>query len=311
MTSLRRSLPSSNSLFVFEAAARQQSFTKAAEDLNVTQPAVSRTLARLERHLSSKLFERSNDGVSLTENGKLLFQAVTDGFQTIEAALVEIKQRQTGLEIVTLSISSGFATHWLMPRIGALQKACPTVDLRFQLIPGAVKGPVVGVDLGMRFVPHQERDANGTFVVNEVILPICSPAYLERRDAAGDEAFIHLGDGDLGWIDQLRRSGGRYDLLRFSDYSVVLQAALLGQGVALGWINVVTHWLRTGALVPAGPPVVTKRYCCLTTPRARPAGTTTVRVRDWLIEEIRRDLDAVEERYPHFMLRQAALRPMT
>jgi len=312
MTSLRKLLPSGNALFVFEAAARERSFTKAAAELNVTQPAVSRMLGRLERHLGTRLFQRSSEGVSLTDDGLVLFRSITDGFRGIEAALDEIRRRKTGLETVTLSVSSGFTTHWLMPRIGALQKACPNVDLRFQLIPGALKGPVDTVDLGMRFIGPSEGDLDLSFFVNEVILPVCGPAYLERRTAAGDETFIHLAGGSVDWIDALRacaaRPGAHYDLLHFSDYAVVLQAALLGQGIALGWINVVSHWLKTGALVPAGGDITkTERRCYLASSRAKPMRAATLGVRDWLLAEMRRDLDEIDALHPQMRIIEASL----
>ena len=140
MSSLRKLLPSANALFVFEAAARENSFSKAATELNVTQPAVSRMLGRLERHLGTRLFERTAVGVDLTEDGQLLHRSIAEGFRGVEAALDEIRRRKTGCETVTLSLSSGFATHWLMPRIGALQELCPSIDLRFQLVRPSLTG---------------------------------------------------------------------------------------------------------------------------------------------------------------------------
>jgi LysR family transcriptional regulator, glycine cleavage system transcriptional activator len=313
MTSLRKLLPSSNALFVFEAAAREGSFTRAAAELNVTQPAVSRMVAGLERHLGTRLFRRGGEGVSLTDDGLLLFQSVTDGFRGIEGALEELRRRKTGLETVTLSVSSAFATHWLMPRIGMLQKAYPQVDLRFQLIPGPLKGPIDTVDLGMRYLGSGDSGFDTTFFVNEVVFPVCSPAYLKQRSATGEETFIHLAGGTVDWIERLHASGAgagaSHDLLHFSDYAVVLQAALLGQGIALGWINVVSQWLKTGALVPAGDLLRLERRCCLVSVRNRPARKATAAIRDWLLSEMSHDLDAVDILYPDVRIKQASLEP--
>lgn len=296
MTSLRRMLPSANALFVFEAAARERSFTKAAAELNVTQPAVSRMLGRLERHVGTRLFKRGGEGVSLTDDGQLLFRSVTDGFRTIEGALDELRRRRTGLETVTLSLSSAFATHWLMPRIGVLQKACPTIDLRFQLIPGPLKGPLDTVDLGMRYLTPGDTGFDATFFVNEVVVPVCSPAYRERRKATGEETFIHLDGAPTDWIARLHagRADAPHDTLHFADYAVVLQAALLGQGIALGWINVVSHALKTGALVPAGDVLRLERRCVLASAKGRPVRAAAGAVRDWLVREMREDLEGVE-----------------
>ncbi len=309
MTSLRKLLPSGNALFVFEAAARERSFTRAAAELNVTQPAVSRMLGRLERHLGTRLFQRGGEGVSLTDDGLLLFRGVTDGFRSIEGALDELRRRTTGLETVTLSVSSAFATHWLMPRIGALQKACPEVDLRFQLIPGPLKGPLDTVDFGMRYLAPDDTGFDMTFFVNEVVVPVCSPAYLDRREATGEATFIHLDGAPTDWIVRLHAGGADapHDLLHFADYAVVLQAALLGQGIALGWINVVSHALKTGALVPAGDVVRLERRCCLASVRGRPLQEAAGAVRDWLVREMRGDLDAVEGLHPELGIKQASL----
>lgn len=313
MTGLRRLLPSGNALFVFEAAARELSFSRAATELNVTQPAVSRMIGRLEKHLDTRLFVRSPEGVILTDEGHLLHAAIATGFRGVEAALEEIRRRQTGLETVTLSLSSAFTTHWLMPRIGALQKACPVVDLRFQLISGALKGPVDTVDLGMRFLEPGDDERGSSFFVNEVVFPVCSPAYRERDPArAAPDTFINLADYDTAWIDAYRRDADQpnahHDLLRFSDYAVVLQAALLGQGIALGWISVVSHWMKVGALVPAGPALVrTSRRCCLLWSPGRPLRPATAAVRDWLTAEMMGDLAEIDLRYPHLRVGATSL----
>src|ERR1700759_3686977 len=98
MPELRRMLPSSNALFVFEAAARSGSFTAAASELNVTQPAVSRMLGRLEQHLGVRLFDRTAAGAVLTEEGDQLYRRVVDGFRSIETGLREIERRRSGGE---------------------------------------------------------------------------------------------------------------------------------------------------------------------------------------------------------------------
>ncbi|SDI37374.1 regulatory helix-turn-helix protein, lysR family [Paraburkholderia phenazinium] len=124
-----QTFPSAHALFVFEAAARCGNFTRAAQDLYVSQPAVSRMLSKMEEHLGVRLFERLNSGMELTEYGKILFAGVTDGLGRIERAIEEIEIRKTGAETVTLSVSTAFATHWLMPRLHQLVKAFPKETL--------------------------------------------------------------------------------------------------------------------------------------------------------------------------------------
>ncbi|WGF89731.1 LysR family transcriptional regulator [Marinivivus vitaminiproducens] len=300
MTGLRRMLPSANALFVFESAARWHSFSGAAAELNVTQPAVSRMLARLEQHLGTRLFTRSAAGVDLTAEGRALYRVVARSFRDVENAIGELRPRPSGGEPLTLSLSSAFTTHWLMPRIDRFRAAFPTVDLRFQLIAGPLHGPVE-VDLGMRFLTRDHPDYVPAFAVEETMLPVCSPAYRQAHDADhARHAIIDLSGWDGSWPESF--AGLRADdslRLAFPDYAVVLQAALLGQGVALGWSYVVSHWLRHGQLVPAAAGLIrTDRQCQLMLPKDRAARPIVLAVRDWLIAEIRAEMRIVHERYP-------------
>ncbi|ACL58552.1 LysR family transcriptional regulator [Methylobacterium nodulans] len=311
MNPLRRMLPSNHALFVFEAVARHASFTKAAAELNVTQPAVSKAMAQLERHLGVRLLGRSAEGVTLTEDGEILYRRVADGFRGIEAALREIDIRRTGIDTITLSLSSAFTTHWLMPRINTLQETFPAVDFRFQLIPGALGGPVDNVDLGMRFVEGPDLDHEAVFLINEVMLPVCSPAYLAGRNAAGSRTtFVNLTASSPNWtggVDPGPDWNGSRASLNFSDYAVVLQAALLGQGVALGWISVVSHWLATGDLVPATERLTrTARTCQLIHLRSRPLRRSVAAVRDWIIAEMRAEVARVDDLYPDLGIGRAS-----
>jgi DNA-binding transcriptional LysR family regulator len=307
MPELRRMLPSSNALFVFAAAARSGSFTAAAAELNVTQPAVSRMLGRFEQYLGVRLFDRSAGGAVLTEDGELLYRRVVDGFRSIESGLLEIERRRRGTETITLSVSSAFTNHWLMPRIDKLQRQFPTVDLRFQLISGSLRGPVENVDLGMRFRDKDDPTAGGALVMKEVMMPICSPAHRDADTASEGNTVIRLADTPEDWVAQypgvLTRRSGPIKALSFSDYAVVVQAALLGQGVTLGWITVVAHWLLTGALVPASERIVrTQRICEFVGPRNRTPRPVAIEIRDWIIEQMRNDVTAIDRLYPRLGL---------
>ncbi|MCY0389118.1 LysR family transcriptional regulator [Robbsia sp. Bb-Pol-6] len=314
MPNLRKKLPSANALFVFEAAARCGNFTRAAQELYVSQPAVSRMLARMETHLGVQLFERMRGGIVLTENGRILYRKVSEGFSGIEAAIREIEARSTGVESVTLSVSTAFTTHWLMPRMDRLNRAFPSVDLRFQLISGRIGGPLGEVDLGMRFMTQNEMDDNTVLVMPETLLPVCNPRYDEQRladpAAEHDDTVIVMDDGERGWHDRFaafathRRRAAL--MLSFNDYAIVVQAALLGQGIALGWLNVVSHWIAEGALRPAEQElIVTPRRCCLVSPPHRTMRPVVAAIRDWVIEETRADMRLVDHAYPALGVRDA------
>jgi DNA-binding transcriptional LysR family regulator len=305
-------LPSSNALFVFDAAARNGSFTAAAAELNVTQPAVSRMLGQFEEHLGVRLFDRSAGRAVLTEEGELLYRRVLDGFRSIESGLIEIERRRRGSETVTLSVSSAFTTHWLMPRIDKLQRQFPNVDLRFQLISGSLRGPVENVDIGMRFRDRDQPDASGTLVMKEVMLPICSPGYRDAdgMDLADGNTIIKLADTPGDWAAEYSRfltnRPGPAKILSFTDYAVVVQAALLGQGIALGWLTVASHWLLAGTLVPASDVLsTTRRVCEFLSPRNRAMRPVAVEIRNWIIEQMRNEVAAIDRLYPHLGLMAA------
>jgi DNA-binding transcriptional LysR family regulator len=311
MNKLRRALPSMNSLFTFEAAARCGNFSRAADELNVTPAAVSRMISRLEQHLDMALFMRGSGGVGLSESGRILFDAIARGFSGIEDALREIEERRVGVQTVSLSVSTGFTTHWMMPRMAEFKKQFPAIDLRFQLVMGAVSGPVDDVDLGMRFVHGADDRHEAAYIMPEILVPICSPDYRESHGSGKrgvermPDTTINLSDAQPNW-SSLFSPANESDAINsmiFSDYAIVVQAALLGQGVALGWLNVVAHWLRTSALVPAREHLMmTKRRLHLVRLRDKPARPIVMQVRDWMIAEIADDVAAVDKLYPKLCL---------
>ena len=307
MSTLRRKLPSSSSLFVFEAAARCGSFTRAADELCVSQPAVSRMLSRLEEHLGVQLFERVRGGARLTESGSILYRRVQEGFSTIESAISEIEARATGIETVTLSVSTAFTTHWLMPRMSRFSQRFPTVDMRYQLMSGRIGGPLVDVDLGMRYLDVGSLKPTESLVIPEITLPVCNPQYLGDvllgKGKKRTPTLISMDNQEREWASAFETTGRTVNTLVFSDYAVVVQAALLGQGMALGWLNVISNSLCKGELVPAVDACrVTSRRCCLVVPANRPVRPVVENVRDWIIEEMHADMLKIDALYPHLGL---------
>ena len=300
-----------NGLFTFEAAGRCGNFSKAAEELNVTPAAVSRMIARLEDHLDSPLFLRRPGGVDLTQSGQILFDAIARGFSGIENALREIEDRRGGVEPVTLSVSTAFTTHWVMPRMAQFKEAFPGVELRFHLIMGPIAGTVNDVDLGMRYADGPDSRHEAAYIMPEILIPICTPSYLESHRTSEQDtkrppiSTINLSDAQPDWssfFTSTTDGEGDHSMV-FSDYAIVVQAALLGQGVALGWLNVVAHWLRTQALVPERNQVrVTDRKCQMLRLRDKPARPIVMTVQDWIIEEMHSDMRAVDALYPELDL---------
>ncbi|MBS9478391.1 LysR family transcriptional regulator [Ancylobacter radicis] len=304
MRKIRLILPSMNGFFTFEAAARCGNFARAAEELNVTPAAVSRMVGRLEEHIGVSLFDRLPGGVALTEAGRILHEAIGRGFSGIERALQEIEDRRIGIETVTLSVSTGFTTHWMMPHMAELKRDFPKLELRFQLIMTALGGPVHDVDLGMRFLDRADPRHEASYIMPEIVLPVCSPSYAETGRSVSAVRrtirLIRLSEAEPDWSNLVTPEPGAPapETMDLDDYAIVVQAAMLGQGVALGWLNVVCHWLRTGALVPAGPRATASgRHCQFLRLRDKPLRPIVADLRDWIITRLRADLDAVAERY--------------
>lgn len=311
MASPRLNLPSLNALYTFEATARRGSFARASDELNVTPAAVSRMIARLEAHLNLPLMLREPGGLRLTEDGAILHRAVSRGLGAIAAALQEIEERRHGIEVVSISISTGFTTHWLMPRMARFNDRFPDVELRFQLIMGALSGPVDDVDFGMRFRHGPDERHDAAYIMPEILVPVCSAGFAATEPRISlplAEAWEGLipSDPHRGWSEFFFTPGGHQaarSQMHFSDYAIIVQAALLGQGVALGWLNVVSHWLSVGSLIPAIPVHHrTKRRCQFINLRDQPLRPVARAVRDWLIAEMRLDMQAVRDRFPELSL---------
>ena len=305
MAPLRHLLPSFNALVTFETAVRCGTFARAAQELSVTGPAVSRTIARLEAHLGVALFHRTSAGAVLTEEGSTLFSGISGSFQEIEKTLLRVGQaRRSGVQTVVLSASSAFATHWFMPRLADFQASFPKVVIRFQLISGSLGGPANGVDIAMRFDHGNGPGHVVRPIMPELLVPIRAPNFRGAVASAGAfmpavERMISLSNADPDWSGLFsdHAADGEAGGLQFSDYTVVVQAALLGQGIAVGWLNVVSHLLVRGDLVPVGPVMKTGRICQLITAR-NPQTPVVFEICEWIEAELAADMKRIRLLYP-------------
>lgn len=300
---LRKRLPSNVSLFAFEASARNRSFTKAAAELNVTQPAISTAVGNLERFLATRLFERAGAKVELTKAGMQLYRAVGAGFRSIEAAISDIRGKSDREEPISLSISTAMTAHWLVPQLPELYRRFPRVELHFTLAPGDPKGPIDEFDLAIRLDSLLEGNVDALPFLEERIYAVCSPAYLTRNGplGAGREHILisSFGRQRVSWNEFLEHVEGHADAgvnsLTFSDYAIVIQAAVSGQGIAMGWISVVSHLLATGIIVKAHPvPFITGRRYFLAMPKSRADRSVTREVRQWIADRMAKDIEAIE-----------------
>ncbi|MFS2012579.1 LysR substrate-binding domain-containing protein [Azospirillum sp. CT11-132] len=295
---LRSIAPLARTLFIFEAAARTGSFSAAAREFNVTQPSVSRSIAQLEDRLGLRLFQRTPTGIMLTPDGDEIFRTLRDSLEAIDRTVDAVRQRVAKTRI-TLSFSSSFATQWLVPRLRSFKAAFPSVELRLDLVQGMLGQPPANVDIATRVVEADDPRYHIWPFAPEIIMPVCSPGYLAERGPLDADpqrhVFLNLNDEHKAHWNRLLSSPERLEAVGtwdvFSDYSVALQAAQNGEGIALGWVSVVSRTLGEGLLVRAcASEIRTGRWHSLIAPKSRPLHPMVPAICEWLIAVMLDDL---------------------
>jgi LysR family transcriptional regulator, glycine cleavage system transcriptional activator len=290
----------------FEAAARNLSFTKAAEELFLTQSAVSRQIKALEDQLGVALFERRPRSLILTEAGQTLYRVTTDALDRLQNAIDQLGSvsRTRQLSVTT---TTGFASLWLIPRLPRFTNLYPGIDVRISATTDMLNLERSLVDLAIRYCPPETVPEGTIRLFGEEILPVCSPALLrdrsrpplKRPQQLKDHTLLHFDYPgavksfmDWGtWLSAL----GLGDLnpvraLQFSQYEQMIQAAINGQGVALGRHPLVNDLIRSGALVaPFKNTVVGSRAYFLVESPAASGKPHVHQFVEWLLDEINRD----------------------
>lgn len=253
---------------IFVAASATLSFTTAARLLGIGQPAVSHAIKRLEAAIGIQLFDRRAGRIELTSAGAELHRRALAGYDVVDRAIAEARTLARSDRTVTLSVSTALATYWLMPRLAAFKERHPDVELRVITHDTDAGVGRDGADLWIPLGPGPWPGLRNWVFAEEQLRAVASPAYLER---VGPGA---VKDGELLHLEE--RYGRRYDWMqwfadhdmatdrmqtghRSNDYSIVVNAALEGQGVALGWLHIVNPLLASGRLVAIDDHVVRTR----------------------------------------------------
>ena len=256
-------LPPLAQLEAFEASARHLSFTKAADELALTQSAVSRQIAALEAHYGLPLFRRLHRALRLTDDGQTLFRAVGEVLGQLHQVGGELK-RERRAKTVVVTTTPGFAGLWLIPRLAGFTAARPDVDVRISAVYSLVNLERDGVDLAVRYQAEEAVGEGAELLFGEVVLPVCSPRLL--RDPARPlktpedlrhHVLLHLDSGpgaDLQdwpiWLRAMKLEGLKpASVLHFSQFDQLINAAVNGQGVALGRSPLLKQLLRERKLV--------------------------------------------------------------
>jgi LysR family glycine cleavage system transcriptional activator len=295
------SLPQLGFIQGFEAAARNLSFTKAAEELLITQTAVSRQIKALEDHLGVALFERRQRALVLTENGHALCRVATDVLDRLQAAADQLRTSGRTHQL-SLTTTTGFASLWLIPRLQRFTRLHPDVDVRISATTAVINLERSLVDLAIRYCRPEDVPERATRLFGEEVVAVCSRSLLRDRlrplkrphdlkhhtllhfDYAGAQAsfldwstwLTSLGIGDL------KPTGA----LHFSQYEQMIQAAISGQGVALGRQPLVNDLLQSGALMaPFRKAVVGSRAYFIVESEHGAAKPHVGQFAAWLLEE--------------------------
>jgi LysR family transcriptional regulator, glycine cleavage system transcriptional activator len=303
MSKKRYDLPPLGFVQGFEAAARTLSFTRAAEELYLTQSAVSRQIKTLEEHLGVQLFERRHRALALTDDGKAFQRIAADVLDRLQSSINQMRARGAENQLSVTTVT-GFASLWLIPRLKRFTRLHPHIDVHIIANDKLLDLERGMIDLAIRYTKTERVAPGAERLFNEDILPVCHPSLvasnvtpLRRPKDLVHHTLLHLDYHgarktwfDWGtWqtvlgIEDLKPAGHLY----FSRYDQLIQAAMAGQGVALGVSPLINEAIRSGSLVAPFDTQVAGPHCYYlvrsSTGQAKPQVADFVA---WLHEEVR------------------------
>lgn len=295
--SLRQTLPSLHGLTLFEASARLLNFSKAADELAITQSAVSHAVKQLEEALGHPLFLRENRALTLTSQGQRLFASVSRGFGAIAETVEDISAAEQKDSIV-VSCSTIMATEWLLPRLPSLRESHPDLRIEVRCFDRDPDLMANGIDVQLRLGDGSWPEYDAVQLWPEEIVGIASPDYLQRNppittlaDLLERRLILYIDPlrFRIGWAEWLRALGvetaNRLPVtMQVNDSLVAMQAAQTGEGLALGWFPTIDRALEQGRVVLALPDrLTTGRHFYLLTPKAGGQRRAVRQFRDWMI----------------------------
>lgn len=264
-----------DALRVFEACARLMSFTAAANEMSVTQAAVSRRIKNLEALLNVQLFRRHGKRLSMTPGGKRLYKRVQTALEYLASEIEDISQDH-GENLETISISAGYSISqlWLAKKLKAFACDHPDINIRFNTSEGIANLSSSKNEVVLMYAPEESQDWNTFFLHAEKLIPMASPSYFE--DLGVTKAFKQLSPSDLVQFDffDYRKSTVNAVTFRewyrntvgtdlpvrpkfiFSTYPMAVDSAVRGEGIILGCKEMLVDFLKDGRLVELGTDVL-------------------------------------------------------
>lgn len=298
-----RRLPPLDALRAFEAAARHLSFTRAADEICVTQGAISHRIRALEAELGLALFRRLTRRLELTEAGEVLARAVRRGLDEFAGGLAALERGTVPDGPLRVSVLPSFAARWLVPRLGRFHDRHPGIETRIAAESRLADLRAGGADLAIRFGRGRYPGLEVEFLMGDAVRPVCSPSLLREHgpldcDAIGRFPLLHDSTAETDgsgadWASWCAHAG-RPDLpcqpgQRLSNAMLALEAAAAGLGLALGRESLVEEDLASGRLTAplavSAPTTFSYWLVCLPDARGAPR---TVAFRAWLLDEVQR-----------------------
>lgn len=282
----------------FESVARLGSVTASAQELGVTPSAVSQQVRQLETQFGVRLFRRERRRLILTQDGEILFQTASQAFGALRNARSAIT-RQRDLRNLIMRVSPSFGVRWLGPRIGTFLAENPEWNIRVDATQDFTAFETETVDFDLRYGLGGWPGLSVTRIMNDLVMPMCSPGYLARLRALSDDPIRQLRHANL--IDSVKTIF-RWDLwlalnrvelpdlvypMAFDRSSMSLELARQGMGIALDSVNLCLPDIREGRLVPMSTafPVVDFPAYWLTCPQRHMTRRIVARFTDWILAE--------------------------
>ena len=288
-------LPPLNALRAFEASARQLSFTRAAEELFVTQAAISHQIKALEEHLGLKLFMRKNRALLLTEDGQSYYQDIKDVFTSLHEATERLLARGAK-GAITVSLQPSFAIQWLVPRLNTFNALNPDVDVRIKAVDQPDNSLTEDVDVAIYYGRGRWPNVHAEQLHTEYLVPVCSPILLEGKKplASVEDLTQHTLLHDTSrrdwkrWFKEVnvKATNVNHGPI-FSHSAMVVQAAVYGQGVALAQSILAQPEIDAGRLVvPVDHSLVSKNAFYIVCRENQADVGKIAAFRDWVLDTV-------------------------
>jgi LysR family glycine cleavage system transcriptional activator len=281
---------------MFEASARNLSFSGASEELFVTPSAVSHQVKTLENFLGVELFHRSNRKVTLTPQGEQYLASVKHAFDEIEMATQRLSVTQ-GASVVQISVAPNFLIRWLMPRMSRFRALFPDVELQINASMGLLDFNRTSTDMAVYYGNGEWDDIEVEFLRKVMLVPVCGPGLLqtgpplEKPSDLANHTLIYVSKRTWEWDNWLKKAGVEFitpkGSMQLSSSQLTTAAAQENLGVALTDQTLISREIESGKLVvPFDIPLDTKKAFYLVYRKHRPLTKGMEAFRNWLMDEL-------------------------